>query len=252
VLSADRHLAVFDLEHTLIASNVVDSYAWLASRRLDADSRVTFVADLLGAAPGWLALDRRDRGDFLRSFYRRYEGASAEQVKRDAWDLFHQFLLPRSFPAGLARVRHHRRLGHRTLLITGALDLVVAPFAPLFDDVVCAQLSERDGTFTGRLAELPPIGEARALLLDRYATEHDLSLDQSVAYADSSSDLAMLEAVGYPVAVNPDARLATIARRRGWLVEHWKRASGGSDRFLPIGSLAAKSLVADPGPGGSR
>jgi len=89
-------------------------------------------------------------------------------------------------------------------------------------------------------------------LLDRYATEHDLSLDQSVAYADSSSDLAMLEAVGYPVAVNPDARLAAIARRRGWLVEHWKRASGGSDRFLPIGSLAAKSLVADPGPGESR
>jgi HAD superfamily hydrolase (TIGR01490 family) len=247
VLSADRHLAVFDLEHTLIASNVVDSYAWLASRHLEADTRVGFVADLLGAAPRWLALDRRDRGDFLRSFYRRYEGAPVDEVTNDAWDLFHEFLLPRSFPAGLARVRHHRRLGHRTLLITGALDLVVAPLAPLFDDVVCARLSERDGRFTGRLAELPPIGEARALLLDRYAEEHDLKLDQSVAYADASSDLAMLEAVGYPVAVNPDARLAAIARRRGWLVEHWKRASGGTDRFLPIGSLDVRSLVGDAG-----
>ena len=252
VLSSDRHLAVFDLEHTLIASNVVDSYAWLASRHLDADTRVGFVADLLAAAPRWLALDRRDRGDFLRSFYRRYEGASVEQVRSDTWDLFHQFLLPRSFPSGLARVRQHRRLGHRTLLITGALDLVVEPLAPLFDDVVCARLSERDGKFTGRLAELPPIGEARALLLDRYADEHGLKLDQSVAYADASSDLAMLEAVGYPVAVNPDARLAAIARRRGWLVEHWKRASGGTDRFLPLGSLDTKSLVGDPGPGGSR
>jgi HAD superfamily hydrolase (TIGR01490 family) len=252
VLSSDRHLAVFDLEHTLIASNVVDSYAWLASRHLDADTRVGFVADLLAAAPRWLALDRRDRGDFLRSFYRRYEGASVEQVRSDTWDLFHQFLLPRSFPSGLARVRQHRRLGHRTLLITGALDLVVEPLAPLFDDVVCARLSERDGKFTGRLAELPPIGEARALLLDRYADEHGLKLDQSVAYADASSDLAMLEAVGYPVAVNPDARLAAIARRRGWLVEHWKRASGGTDRFLPLGSLDPKSLVGDTRPGGSR
>jgi hypothetical protein len=53
----------------------------------------------------------------------------------------------------------------------------------------------------------------------------------------------MLEAVGYPVAVNPDARLATIARRRGWLVEHWKRASGGTASLLPIGSLDPKSLV---------
>ena len=62
----------------------------------------------------------------------------------------------------------------------------------------------------------------------------------------------MLEAVGYPVAVNPDARLAAIARRRGWLVEHWKRASGGTASFLPLGSLEKKSLVADPGAGGSR
>ncbi|MGH9047740.1 MAG: HAD-IB family hydrolase, partial [Acidimicrobiales bacterium] len=245
VLSADRHLAVFDLEHTLIASNVVDSYAWLASRHMSADSRVGFVADLLAAAPRWLSLDRRDRGDFLRSFYRCYEGATVAEVERDAWDLFHEFLLPRSFPAGLARVRHHRRLGHRTLLITGALDVVVEPLKPLFDDVVCARMTQRDGVFTGRLAELSPIGEARASLLDRFATEHGLALDQSVAYADSSSDLAMLEAVGYPVAVNPDARLAAIARRRGWLVEHWKRASGGTSRVLPLGRLAAKSLAGD-------
>jgi len=248
VLSVDRHLAVFDLEHTLIASNVVDSYAWLASRHMDPDQRVGFVADLLGAAPRWLSLDRRDRGDFLRSFYRRYEGAPVAEVERDAWDLFHEFLLPRSFPAGLARVRQHRRLGHRTLLITGALDVIVAPLRPLFDDVVCARMTEQDGVYTGRLAELSPIGEARAHLLERYAREHGLSLDHSVAYADSSSDLAMLEAVGYPVAVNPDARLAAIARRRGWLVEQWRRASGGTARLLPIGGIEKRSLVGGKDP----
>ena len=44
VLSPDRHLAAFDLENTLIASNVVTSYAWLATRRLPRDDRVRFVA----------------------------------------------------------------------------------------------------------------------------------------------------------------------------------------------------------------
>jgi alcohol-forming fatty acyl-CoA reductase len=242
VLSPDRHLAVFDLEHTLIASNVVDSYAWMASRHMDPDRRVGFVADMVAAAPRWLSLDRRDRGDFLRYFYRRYEGAPVAELEKDAWDLFHEFLLPRTFPAGIARVREHRRLGHRTLLITGALDVVVAPLRPLFDDVVCARLTQRDGVFTGRLAELSPIGEARAHLLDRYATEHGLSLAESVAYADSSSDLAMLDVVGHPVAVNPDARLAAIARRRGWLVERWDRASGRSDRLLPIGPVEHRTL----------
>ena len=246
ILSPERHLAVFDLEHTLIASNVVDTYAWLASRHLSALERTSFVAGLLREAPSLLALDRRDRGDFLRSFYRRYEDAPVAQLAEDSWELFHRHLLTRSFPDGLARVREHRRLGHRTLLITGALDFVIAPLRPLFDDIVCASLGQRDGRYTGRLEELPPIGEARALLLADYAAAHDLALEESVAYADSSSDLAMLEAVGFPVAVNPEARLAAIARRRGWHVEDWSKASGGSHAPLPLGPFDLRR------PGGRR
>ncbi len=112
---------------------------------------------------------------------------------------------------------------------------------PLFDDIVCAQMGERDGLLTGHLTNLPPIGEARALVLADYAEEHDLSLEESVAYADSASDLAMLEAVGFPVAVNPEARLSAIARRRGWHVEHWSKAEGGSHRPLPLGPFDVKS-----------
>jgi HAD superfamily phosphoserine phosphatase-like hydrolase len=240
ILSPDRHLAAFDLEHTLIAANVVDSYAWLATRHLPAARRVRFVADLVREAPSLLALDRRDRGDFLRSFYRRYEDAPIGVLEDDAWELFHRQLLTRSFPSGFARVREHRRLGHKTLLITGALDFVIAPLRPLFDDIVCASLGRVDGRFTGELDTLPPIGEARALLLADYADAHGLSLSESVAYADSTSDLAMLDAVGFPVAVNPEARLAAIARRRGWHVEQWSKAKGGSHRLLPIGPLESR------------
>jgi alcohol-forming fatty acyl-CoA reductase len=241
ILSPDRHLAVFDLEHTLMASNVVDTYAWLASRHLPLARRARFVADLLRQAPSLLALDRRDRGDFLRSFYRRFEGAPVARLRADSWELFHTQLLTRSFPEGFARVRAHRALGHRTLLITGALDFIIAPVRPLFDDIVCAEMEERNGLLTGHLTNLPPIGEARALVLAEYAALHDLSLEESVAYADSASDLAMLEAVGFPVAVNPEARLSAIARRRGWHVEHWSKAQGGSHRPLPLGPFDVKS-----------
>ena len=58
-----------------------------------------------------LALDRRDRGDFLRSFYRRFDGAPIAQLRADAWELFHRQLLTKSFPEGFARVRAHRALG---------------------------------------------------------------------------------------------------------------------------------------------
>jgi len=72
-------------------------------------------------------------------------------------------------------------------------------------------MGEVDGKFTGRLDELPPIGEARALVLAEYAEAEGLRLEESMAYADSASDLPMLEAVGFPVAVNPEAKLAAIA-----------------------------------------
>ena len=235
VLSPERHLAVFDLENTLIASNVVDSYAWLATRRMPDDERVRFVFRTLREAPSLLALDRRDRGDFLRHFYRRYEDAPVEQLRSDAWQLFAHLLLTKSFPAGVRRVREHRALGHRTLLITGALDFVVDPLRPLFDDVVCASLGERNGRLTGELVEGPPTGEARALVMADYTATHGLSLEHSVAYADSASDLPMLEAVGFPVAVNPESKLSVIARKRGWHVEHWTKAPGGPRPLLPIG-----------------
>ena len=234
VLSPDRHLAVFDLENTLIASNVVESFAWLGSRRLSTDEKVRFALGLVREAPALLALDRRDRGDFLRFFYRRYEDAPIEQVRRDAWDLFGEHLLKKSFPAGVRRVREHRALGHRTLLITGALDFVLEPFRPLFDDIVAASLGERDGRFTGELVDAPPTGEARALVMAEYADAEGLSLAESVAYADSASDLPMLEAVGHPVAVNPETKLAAIARKRGWHVEHWAKAPGGPRPLLPL------------------
>lgn len=239
VLSPERTLAVFDLENTLIASNVVESYAWLASRRMDRGERVRFVARMLAEAPSLLALDRRDRGDFLRYFYRRYAGAPAGRIRADAWELFSDLLLEKAFPEGLRRVREHRRLGHRTVLLTGALDFVVEPLRPLFDDVVCARLDEVDGRLTGELVAVPPTGEARAMLLADYAAERALSLADAVAYADSASDLPMLESVGFPVAVNPEAKLATIARRRGWHVEHWTKAPGGPRPLLPMGERVA-------------
>jgi HAD superfamily hydrolase (TIGR01490 family) len=244
LLSKDRHIAAFDLENTLIASNVVESYSWLATRHLPADERVRFTLRTLREAPTLLALDRRDRGDFLRYFYRRYEDAPADRVREDAWELFSQLILTKSFPAGFRRVREHRALGHRTLLITGSLDFIVEPLRPLFDDIVCATLDrDAEGHLTGELRSAPPTGEARALTMAAYAAAEGLRLEESIAYADSASDLPMLEAVGYPVAVNPEAKLATIARKRGWHVEQWSRSPGGPRPLMPIGPLLRSARV---------
>jgi alcohol-forming fatty acyl-CoA reductase len=238
ILSPDRQVAAFDLENTLIASNVVESFGFLATRDLSGIDRAKFVADMLRRAPGMLRLDRKDRGDFLRSFYRRYEDAPAELLREDAWEYLSELVLTKSFPAGIRRVREHRALGHRTILITGALSFLVEPLRPLFDEIVAAEMLVRpDGTLSGELDVSPPTGEARALILAKYCEAENLRLEEAVSYADSASDLPMLEIAGHPVAVNPEPRLATIARKRGWHIEQWEKAPGGPRPLLPLGPL---------------
>jgi len=123
------------------------------------------------------------------------------------------------------------------VLITGALDFVVEPLRPLFDEIICGRLGEREGKFTGEMVSSPPTGEARALLMEDLAKVAGLERDQIVAYADSTSDLPMLEAAGLPVAVNPEAKLAALARRRGWSIENWGRTPGGPRRVLATATL---------------
>jgi fatty acyl-CoA reductase len=238
VLDPKRHVVAFDLENTLISSNVVESYSFLATRRLNGPERARYVMRTLAEAPGLLKMDKRDRTDFLRHFYRRYEDAPVDQIEEDAIAMMHQLIMTKSFPEGLRRVRQHRALGHRTILITGALEFAVAGLKPLFDEIVAAEMSVRpDGTYSGEMKTVPPTGEARAQILSDYCDAEGFRLDECVAYADSSSDLPLFEAVGFPVAVNPETRLAAISRKRGWLVEHWSKAAGAPKPLLPIGKM---------------
>ncbi|HEV2929992.1 MAG TPA: haloacid dehalogenase-like hydrolase, partial [Propionibacteriaceae bacterium] len=97
------------------------------------------------------------------------------------------------------------------------------PLADLFDVIVAADLVvDADGRCTGFLATPPLVGESRAAWLKHYAALHDCDLRRSFAYADSHSDLPMLQTVGNPVAVSPDIPLMRAAGRAHWSVVEWK------------------------------
>jgi fatty acyl-CoA reductase len=226
-------LAVFDVEGTIVASNVLESYVFLRLAEAGGAGGVGALARLAARLPALAAAERRDRGEFLRAFYRLYAGASLEALEALAADVIGDLLLRRLAPAAVRRIRAHRAAGHRVVLVTGSLDLLVRPLAPLADDVVAARLAVRDGVLTGDLERPPLTGEARASWLASYARERGADLARSYAYADSTSDLPMLEAVGRPVAVNPDVALARVARARRWPVEEWEAPRGTPRLLLP-------------------
>ncbi len=219
-------LALFDMEGTLISSNVVESYVWTKMADLEPHDWPAELVDVFGRIPGYLQTDRRDRGDFLRTFFRRYEGASVEGIQRLIDEHVWEFMLQKASPAAIRRVRQHRAAGHRTILITAAAEPFVRPLAPLFDLLIGAELEERDGRYTGFMSQPPLVGEARAAWLRRYALLEGVDLRRSYAYADSYSDLPLLRAVGNPVVVSPDSALYRHARRRRWPIEEWSMSKG--------------------------
>jgi alcohol-forming fatty acyl-CoA reductase len=221
-------LAVFDVDGTLVETNVVEYFLWMRLRAQPLEDWPGFMAQMLRETPRWLYLERRSRADFQRSFYREYKGLDYEVMKGLGREALDAVTLRRIYPEGMRRIREHKRAGHRVLLLTGALDVVVKPLAELLEvEVDCAHLlMDGDGRLTGDLESPPPAGEARATLLEEYAARNGIVLADSFAYADSLSDLGMLELVGTPVAVNPDARLSQVAGQRGWRIERWRMAPG--------------------------
>jgi alcohol-forming fatty acyl-CoA reductase len=219
-------LALFDVEGTILPSNVVESYVWSRMADLPWDQWPDELFDVFSRIPAYLMADRRDRGEFLRTFFRRFEGASVEGVDRLIDEVVSEFMLQKVSAAAVRRIREHRAAGHRTIMITAAAEPFVRPLAPLFDEVIGARLAVEDGVYTGFLAEPPLVGEARGAWLVRYAELEGADLKASYAYADSHSDLSLLRTVGNPVVVSPDAALLRLAKRRRWPIEEWSMAGG--------------------------
>jgi HAD superfamily hydrolase (TIGR01490 family) len=187
--------------------------------------RPLWLAAFLPKIPYYWALDKVSRAHFNRAFYKNYAGWKPSRAERLGKESFSGFTLNRIYPGALARLREHKEAGHRVVLLSGALDFLLAPFEDLADDVLCATLETENGTYTGELSGPPVAGDARARMLASFARRRNLDLARSYAYADAISDLPMLEAVGNPVAVNPDRRLRSAAAERGWEIQDWARES---------------------------
>ena len=215
--------AFFDVDGTLTHTTTIEPLLWYQRAHLPRWLFVPWAALLAVQVPEYWLLDKWSRGRFNIVFFRRYRGLPVDEVCRWHRETFAQNLQRRVFPAALECLRDHRRQGHRVVLVTGGLDCVVQPLADFVgaDDLIAMRLGAEGGAFTGELTGPPIAGEQKAVLVRGYAQLHGIDLAESFAYADSKSDIPMLECVGHPAAVRPDRRLRDLAGARGWRVVEW-------------------------------
>jgi len=228
--------AFFDMDGTLLSSNVIETYLWVRLRELDGPDRLAELGRIATKVPSLVQAERRSRSDFLRGIYREYDGARLADLDAVADEHLTDHVLSRLSPDAVRRIREHRAAGHQTVLITGAIRPLTRPLRPLFDHIEAADLAvDERGICTGHLASSPLVGESRAAWMQSYAAEHGIDMKASFAYADSHSDLPLLEAVGNPVAVRPDVPLYRHARRSHWDVADWASPSGSVRALDPAG-----------------
>jgi HAD superfamily hydrolase (TIGR01490 family) len=131
---------------------------------------------------------------------------------------------------GRARVLAHQAAGDAVAIATSSVRHAALPLAEelAIEHLVCSELEVESRALTGTFERPLCYGTGKLERARALVQSLGTSLEQAIFYTDSITDLPLLEAVGQPVAVNPDPRLRRLARRRGWAIEDWRSARRAS------------------------
>jgi HAD superfamily hydrolase (TIGR01490 family) len=244
--AARRAAAFFDLDRTLMEGSSAFQFG-RAAYKAGLLSRRQLLSD------AWANLRFRLRGASDESSHalrdrisHELEGTRVRDLERLGVDVL-AGILPRIYPQVLALAHGHQDAGRPAYITTAAAQELADVLARVLvlDGGIGSQFSEVvDGVFTGRPTGLFIYGSEKAAAIEQLARREGIDLASSYAYTDSSSDLPMLRLVGHPVAVNPDAELARVARQEGWDVLRFDRLSR---RLKTIGGLAGAALAGGAG-----
>lgn len=214
-------IAFFDLDRTIIARNS-------ASLWLKGELREGFISPFQALIAGtWLLkyhMGFAKLDDALRKAVSSLEGRSEADMRNRSREFFDRELRGLIRPGAEIALRHHRNQGDSLVLLTSTSVYIAEAASEMLD--LDAHIATRfevgdDGRYTGAVQEPLCFGMGKVHLAIEYAKRRGVSLGDCVFYTDSNSDLPMLEVVGHPVAVNPDPRLRSTARARGWEVVDW-------------------------------
>ena len=215
----DGAAAFFDLDRTLISGSSAFAFA-TAARKHDLMSRRQLVKDGLGALTFRIGGASDAKVDQVRErILRAVVGNRQADLMALNPDVVPR-LLDKVRPEAKQLLELHHRAGRQTYIVSAAPQEIVGPFAEALGMTGgIGTVSEvADGVYTGALAGPFCYGPGKVDAIREMAGWEGFDLSRCYGYSDSASDLPMLEAVGHPVAVNPDKALAEVARVRGWPV----------------------------------
>lgn len=241
--------AFFDLDKTVLSTATAVALreplmdAGLVTRRSAAIAMLIHLPYLVSGADD-ARMEHMKNG--LGELARGWDSAVLESTVREALS---RCIDPVCYTEALDMIALHKAAGHTVVLASASIEQMVRPIADLLgaDFAVGTRVVvDEDGILTGEI-ERYDYGEEKARACAQLAAEQGWDLADCFAYSDSVSDLPLLEAVGHPVAVNPDRALRQIARERRWQVlafTHTVRVRADPSRLaLPLTGVVLATLA---------
>jgi len=216
--------AFFDLDKTIISK----SSSLALSRPMYRAGMVTRGQLVRGAYAqivyALVGADEKKMDRLKEGMLQLTKGWDRAEVERLVHDVIIDVIDPYVYQEALDLMALHRSEGRAVYIVSSSPEEIVRPLARHFGvaGVLATRARIVDGLYTGEL-EFYCAGEGKADAVRSLAERVDIDLERSYAYSDSIADLPMLEAVGHPVAVNPDKELRKQAEEREWDIRDFRR-----------------------------
>jgi HAD superfamily hydrolase (TIGR01490 family) len=167
---------------------------------------------------------RLDVDAFVIFQLRQFRGRTPAEMAPLTQRHFERHALPNLFPEAVRTVERCRERGVPTVLLTATCGEIAGPLAARLgvEAMRATRLEVADGRYTGRIVPPYCFGAGKLIYAREECERRSLRLAQAGYYGDSAADIPLLEAVGFPVAVNPAAELDALARERGWPIARWQ------------------------------
>lgn len=210
--------AYFDVDGTLVSTNLIQPTLFYLVNQATPVQTLQRLGRALVGAPRMAVAEMVDRRTFNELLYSSYAGMSEDRLMMLADEVFDRVIRPAVYPSARDLVRRSLDAGHDVIFVSGTLDFILQRVADYFEatEFIANRLELKKGTATGKLLKPVVAGPEKARLIREHARARGYDLDHCHAFSDSYSDLPMLSVVGHPAAVNPDKRLAWLAKAYGW------------------------------------
>jgi HAD superfamily hydrolase (TIGR01490 family) len=208
----------FDVDGTLVRTSLVEPTLYYLLNQGTPVQSALRLGRALFKAPSMAFAELIDRRLFNELLYSSYQGMSEDRLVILAEEVWSKVLRRSLFPSAQSLVEKSLAAGHSVVLVSGALDWIVKHLAEHLgaQDVIANRLEMKEGIATGKLLKPVVAGPEKAKIVRDHARARGYDLDECFAFSDSYSDVPMLSVVGHPAAVNPDRRLALLAKAYSW------------------------------------